>query len=329
MARIPFQKPKTIHWEILSDRYGRLLAEPFEKGYGQTVGHSLRRTLLSIIPGAAVTWVKIKDVPNPDTAIPGVAEGTVDVLLNLKKLAVNVPSGEPMETRLEAQGPKEVTGADVSEATGLEVLNPEIHIATLEAGGSLSIDLGVGVSRGYLAADKHPASSIPAGAIPMDAAFSPIQRVSYTVENARLGKTIDYEKLIIEIWTNGAVSPDEALVRAATHMRDHFSPLVPEGSDDKDEEVEVASEAFLQESLAKPIEDLPLPARAVNALKNADISVVADLVQKTDEDLENVKNLGLKSIEEIKVALAALGLSLGMRIDPNLLGALDRGGAIQ
>ena len=251
-------------------------------------------------------------------------EGTVDVLLNLKKLAVNVPSGEPMETRLEAQGPREVTGADVSEATGLEVLNPEIHIATLEAGHSLSIDIGVGVSRGYVAADKHPAGAVPARAIPMDAAYSPIQRVSYTVENARLGKTIDYEKLIIEIWTNGAVSPDEALVRAATHMRDHFSPLVPEGSDEKDEEVEVAGEAYLQESLAKPIEDLPLPARAVNALKNAEISVVADLVQKTDEDLENVKNLGSKSIEEIKVALAALGLSLGMRIDPNLLGALDR-----
>ena len=327
MARIPFQKPKTIHWEILSDRYGRLMAEPFEKGYGQTVGHSLRRTLLSIIPGAAVTWVRIKDVADSGHPIPGVQEGTVDVLLNLKKLAVNVPSGEPMETRLEAQGPREVTGADVSEATGLEVLNPEIHIATLEAGHSLSIDIGVGVSRGYVAADKHPAGAVPARAIAMDAAYSPIQRVSYTVENARLGKTIDYEKLIIEIWTNGAVSPDEALVRAATHMRDHFSPLVPEGSDEKDEEVEVAGEAYLQESLAKPIEDLPLPARAVNALKNAEISVVADLVQKTDEDLENVKNLGSKSIEEIKVALAALGLSLGMRIDPNLLGALDRGGA--
>ena len=327
MARIPFQKPKTIHWEILSDRYGRLMAEPFEKGYGQTVGNSLRRTLLSIIPGSAITWVRINGVPNADTPIPGVEEATVDVLLNLKKLAVNVPSGEPMETRLEAQGPKDVTGADVSEATGIEVLNPEIHLATLAAGQSLSIDLGVGVSRGYLAADKHPASSTPSGAIPMDAAFSPIQRVSYTVESARLGKTIDYEKLIIEIWTNGAVAPDEALVRAATHMRDHFSPLVPEGSEDKDEEIEVAGEAYLQESLAKPIEELNLPARAINALKNAEISVVADLVQKTDEDLENVKNLGSKSIEEIKVVLATIGLSLGMRIDPSLLGALDRGGA--
>src|SRR5262245_43389433 len=220
MARIPFQKPKTIHWEILSDRYGRLVAEPFEKGYAQTIGHSLRRTLLSIIPGAAVTWVRIQGVADATTPIPGTSEDTVDVLLNLKKLAVNVPSGEPMETRLEAEGPKDVTGADVSEATGVEVLNPELHIATLDAGASLSVLLGIGVGRGYIAADNHPSDTIPAEAIPIDAAFSPIQRVSYTVENARLGKTIDYEKLILEIWTNGAVSPDEALARAAAHLRD-------------------------------------------------------------------------------------------------------------
>jgi len=303
------------------------VAEPFEKGYAQTVGHSLRRTLLSIIPGSAVTWVRIAGVKDAVARIPGVQEDTMDVLLNLKKLAVNVPSSEPMETRLDATGPKEVTGADVSEATGVEVLNPELHIATLESGASLSVELGIGVSRGYTAAGNHPAGAIPPDAIPMDAAFSPIQRVSYTVENARLGKIIDYEKLILEVWTNGAVSPDEALVRAATHMRDHFSPLVPERSAEDEEEVGVAGEGFLQESLAKPLEELPLPARAINALKNAEIAVVADLVQKTDQDLESVKNLGSKSIEEIKTALAALGLSLGMRIDPDLLGALGRGGA--
>src|SRR5438034_1298544 len=224
MARIPFQKPKTIEWQILSDRYGRLVAEPFEKGYALTVGNSLRRTLLSIIPGAAVTWARVKGVKEVETPLPGVAESTQDVLLNLKKLAVNVPSGEPMETRLEAQGPKAVTGADVSEATGVEVLNPELHIATLEAGATLAIDLGIGVGRGYVS------------------------------------------------------------------------------------------------------DDLPLPARAINALKNSEILLVADLVQKTDADLEQVKNLGDKSIEEIKTALAALGLSLGMRIDPNLLGTLGRGG---
>jgi DNA-directed RNA polymerase subunit alpha len=326
MPRIPFQKPKSIHWEILSDRYGRLVAEPFEKGYAQTVGHSLRRTLLSIIPGAAVMWVKIAGLVDSAARIPAVDEDTVDVLLNLKKLAINVPSGEPMQTQLEATGPKDVTGADVSEATGVEVLNPEIHLATLGAGGTLAIDLGIGVGRGYLAADKHRRDAIPAGAIAMDAAFSPIQRVSYTVENARLGKVTDYEKLTLEIWTNGAVSPDEALVRAATHMRDHFTPLVPEGSDEHDDEAEAGTEVYLQESLAKTIEELAIPPRAINALKNAEISVVADLVQKTDADLENVKNLGAKSVEEIKVALAEMGLSLGMRIDPNLLGALDRGG---
>src|SRR5262245_15179964 len=181
MARIPFQKPKAIHWEILSDRYGRMVAEPFEKGYAQTVGHSLRRTLLSIVSGAAVVWVRVKGVNDVTDRIPGVQEDTVDVLLNLRKLALNVPSGEPMETRLEAQGPRDVTGADVSEASGVEVLNPEIHIATMEGAGSLEIDLGIGIGRGYLAADKH--AEIPAGAIPVDAAFSPIQRVSYTVEN--------------------------------------------------------------------------------------------------------------------------------------------------
>ena len=210
MARIPFQKPKTIEWQILSDRYGRLLAEPFEKGYALTVGNSLRRTLLSIIPGAAVTWARIKGVKDVETPLPGVTESTQDVLLNLKKLAVNVPSGESMETRLEATGPKAVTGADVSEATGVEVLNPELHIATLEAGASLVIDLGIGVGRGYIAADRHPEGSVPAGAIALDAAFSPIQRVSYNVENARLGKITDYDRLVVEVWTNGSITPRDA-----------------------------------------------------------------------------------------------------------------------
>jgi DNA-directed RNA polymerase subunit alpha len=326
MARIPFQKPKSIQWEIRSDRYGRLVAEPFEKGYALTVGHSLRRTLLSIVPGSAVTWVRIAGVKDAGAKIPAVQEDITDVLLNVKKLAVNVPSGEPTETRLEAKGPKEVTGADVSEAGGVEVLNPEIHIATLGA-GALSIELGIGVGRGYVAADRHPAGTVPAGAIPLDSAFSPIQRVSYSVESARLGKVTDYEKLILEIWTNGAVSPEEALSRAARHLQAHFTHLAPEGREEEEDEVETTGEGFLQESLAKPLEDLPLPARAINALKNHEIMVVADLVQKTDEDLESVKNLGEKSIDEIKTALAALGLSLGMRIDPNLLGALGRGGS--
>ena len=323
MPRIPFQKPKKVEWEILSERYGRLVAEPFEKGYALTVGNSLRRTLLSIVGGAAVSWVKIDGIRSADTKIPGVTEGTVDVLLNLKKLAIQIPAGEPRTIQVEVKGPREVTGADVPE-TDVEILNPELHLFTIEDGSTVRMELGVGVGRGYESADRK-LNPVPAGALPLDAAYSPITRVTYNVEMSRLGKITDYEKLVVEIWTNGSVGPDDALTRASTYLKDHFSPLTTPGPDD---ELEAATgEDYLREALGKALEELPLPARAVNALKNADLKVVADLAQKTEADLEQVKNLGEKSIDEIKVALASLGLSLGMRIDPNVLGALGRGTA--
>ena len=319
MPRIPFQKPKKVEWEIASERYGRLVAEPFEKGYALTVGNSLRRTLLSIVPGSAVSWVKIDGVSDAESAIPGVKESTSDVLLNLKKLSIQIPSGEPRTVRVEVSGPKTVTGADVPEQD-LEVINPEVHLFTLEQ-GRVSMELGIGVGRGYEAADRK--SGLPAGAIGLDSAYSPITRVSYNVEMSRLGKITDYEKLVMEIWTNGSVSPEEALERSATFLRDHFSPL---RSAPPDDEAEAAAEgAYLRDALGKSLEELDLPARAVNALKAADITLVADLAQKTEHDLVDVKNLGEKTIDEIKAALAALGLSLGMRIDPNVLGALGRG----
>jgi DNA-directed RNA polymerase subunit alpha len=319
MPRIPFQRPKKVEWEIASERYGRLVAEPFEKGYALTVGNSLRRTLLSIVPGAAVAWVKIDGVRAADTPIPGVKESTSDVLLNLKKLAIQVPSGEPRTVRIDVTGPKDVTGADVPE-TDLEVINPEVNLFTVES-GRVSLELGIGVGRGYEAADRK--TDLPAGAIGLDSAFSPITRVSYHVEMSRLGKITDYEKLVVEIWTNGAVSPEEALERSAAFLREHFSPLRAAPPDD--DESEDADGAYLRDALGKPLEELALPARAVNALKAADITLVADLAQKTEGDLVDVKNLGEKTIDEIKAALAGLGLSLGMRIDPNLLGALGRG----
>jgi len=323
MPRIPFQKPKKIEWEILSDRYGRLVAEPFEKGYALTVGNSLRRTLLSIVPGAAVAWVKIDGVRSAETRIPGVTESTVDVLLNLKKLSVQVPSQEPRVVRLEVTGPKTVKGDDVPEHD-VEIMNPEVTLFTVEAGAKVSMELGVGVGRGYEAADGKR-SQVPAGALALDAAFSPITRVTYNVEMSRLGKITDYEKLIVEIWTDGSVSPDDALARSTMFLRDHFAPLTV-GSPEEDEEAEVASgEAYLREALSKTLEELALPARAINALKGSEMHVVADLVQKTETDLVDVKNLGEKSIDEIKTALATLGLSLGMRIDPNVLGAIGRG----
>jgi DNA-directed RNA polymerase subunit alpha len=322
MPRIPFQKPKKVEWEILSDRYGRLVAEPFEKGYALTVGNSLRRTLLSIVPGAAVAWVKIDGVKPTDTKIPGVSESLTDVLLNLKKLAIQVPSDEPRVLRLEATGPKDVKGEDVPE-TGAEILNPETHLFTLEAGARIALELGVGVGRRYQAADQ-PGGAVPAGATAVDAAYSPITRVAYNVEMSRLGKITDYEKLVLEVWTNGAISPDDALTRASTYLRDHFSPLAAGGPGDDEEAEAGAGEAYLRDALGKTLEELALPARAINALKGAELHLVADLVQKTETDLGDVKNLGEKSIDEIKTALAALGLSLGMRIDPNVLGALGR-----
>ncbi|HXH81593.1 MAG TPA: DNA-directed RNA polymerase subunit alpha [Candidatus Tectomicrobia bacterium] len=323
MPRMPFQKPKKVEWEILSDRYGRLVAEPFEKGYALTVGNSLRRTLLTIIPGAAVDWIRIGGAKPGDTTAPGVDEPLVDVLLNFKKLSVQVPSDEPRVLRFDVEGPRAVRGEDVPE-TGVEILNPELHLFTVQAGARVSVEVGVGVGRRYENAARKP-GQVPAGALAVDSAYSPITRVAYTTEMSRLGKITDYEKLVIEIWTNGAVGPDDALTRAAAFLRDHFAPLSA-GGPVEDEEAEVAAgEAYLREALAKPLEELALPARAVNALKGSDMHLVADLAQKTEADLAEVKNLGEKSIDEIKAALAALGLSLGMRIDPNLLGALGRG----
>jgi len=262
-------------------------------------------------------------VRSAEAGIPGVKESTTDVLLNFKKLIIQVPSGEPKVLRMEVSGPKTVTGADVPE-TDVEVVNPEIHLFTIESATRVTLELGVGMGRGYEATD-HASAAVPAGALGLDAAYSPITRVAYNVEMSRLGKITDYEKLVLEVWTNGAISPDDALTRASTYLRDHYAPLAPAGADEDEEAEAGAGEAFLRDALGKTLEELALPARAVNALKGAELHLVADLVQKTEADLGEVKNLGDKSIDEIKTALAALGLSLGMRIDPNVLGALGRG----
>jgi DNA-directed RNA polymerase subunit alpha len=314
MPRIPFQKPKKVEWEVLGERYGRLVAEPFEKGYALTVGNSLRRTLLAVIPGAAVSWVKIDGVRNIEAKIPGVAESTIDLLLNLKKLAIQVPSGEPRVLRLDAQGPKAVTGADLPEVD-VEILNPELPLFTIEEATTVSMELGVGVGRGYEAADRK-AVPAPAGAIALDAAYSPISRVSYNVEMSRLGKITDYEKLVVEVWTNGSVSPADAVAFAAKILKEQLSIWVNfEESEETSYQAVVGDDEPLNENLFRSVEELELSVRSANCLQNANITLIGELVQRTEQDMLKTKNFGRKSLKEIKEILQNMGLSLGMKID--------------
>jgi DNA-directed RNA polymerase subunit alpha len=237
MPRLMFQRPRRIEWEELTPRFGRMAAEPFEKGYALTVGHSLRRVLLSVIPGAAIVWAKIQGADAGRDTIPGVEEPLAEVLLNVKKIIVGAAGDQPVTARLEVRGPRAVTAGELSGA-GVEVLNPDAPICTLRADGRLSMEVGIRVGQGYVSADRH-GEAAPAGAIPLDAAFSPVQRVNYTVEMSRLGKITDYEKLLVEVWTNGTVAPDQSLLRASKLLRDHFDLFTPAGAEEEDEDTPV------------------------------------------------------------------------------------------
>jgi DNA-directed RNA polymerase subunit alpha len=235
MPRLMFQRPRRIEWEELTPTFGRMAAEPFEKGYALTVGNSLRRVLLSAIPGAAVTWVRISGASGEQGRVPGVQEDLLNLTLNLKKLVVRLPGGAESGTAsLDVRGPRVVTGADLQGA-GLEVLSPDLHIATVDAGGRLALELGVRAGRGYASAERQ-GDGAPAGALGLDAAFSPIRRVNYLVEMSRLGNITDYEKLVIEITTDGSVSPDQALLQASKLLRDHFDLFTPAGAEEEDDE---------------------------------------------------------------------------------------------
>lgn len=234
MPKATFQRPRKIEWEILTPRYGRLVAEPFEKGYALTVGNSLRRTLLAAIPGAAVAWVRIEG---------GVKAGTEELLLNLKKVAVRLHQDKPVTVRLETRGPKALDAGALAGDPDVEILNPEAPLLQLEKGEKLALEVGIRPGRGYVSAEQH--EGIPAGAQPLDAAFSPVQRVNYTVEMSRLGKIIDYEKLTVEVWTNSGITPDEALNRASKLLREHIDLFVPEGAEEEDDVAEASEEARL------------------------------------------------------------------------------------
>lgn len=314
-----FQRPRfaEVTPGSLTDSYGEFVAYPFERGFATTVGHSLRRVLLSSIQGAAVTNVRIKGVMHEFTTLPGVWEDITHVLLNLKEVPFKLHSSEPQTVTISAKGEGTVTSAAIRCNQNVEVVDPNIHIATLGEEGELEIEMVVRLGRGFVTADHNHDESLGLGFIPMDANHSPIIRVNYIVEPARVGQSTDYEKLTLQVWTNGAVNPKEAVSDAALILRDHF--LVFARQDEDFTEMEMGSATLGAEAantwLGKSVEELELSVRANNCLRNANITTIGELVQRTEAELMKTKNFGKKSLQEIKDELARIGLSLGMRLE--------------
>ncbi len=309
---IGMEKPKIECVELAEDNsYGKFVVEPLERGYGITLGNSLRRILLSSLPGAAVTSVKIDGVLHEFSTIPGVVEDVTDIILNLKQLSLKVHSDEPKTLRIEAEGEGEVKAGDIHTDADVEILNPDLHIATLDKGGRLVAEITVGKGRGYVPADQNKTPDMPIGVIPVDSIFSPIRRVNYTVEHTRVGNRTNYDKLTLEVWTNGTVRPDEACSWGAKILKEHLE-LFLALTDDADE-IQVMEEKEDDDKnklMEMTIEELDLSVRSYNCLKRAGINTAAELCAKSDEEMIKVRNLGKKSLEEVKSKLAAIGLSL-------------------
>ncbi|HEU4520783.1 MAG TPA: DNA-directed RNA polymerase subunit alpha [Thermoanaerobaculia bacterium] len=311
-----FQKPKKLDYdpETLTPNYGRFIAQPFERGFGTTIGNALRRVLLSSIEGAAVTAVRVEGVLHEFSSLTGVVEDMTDVVLNLKQVPFKLHGEGPKTLYLEKSGPGVVTAADFEDDPDIEVLDPTAHIATLSKEGTLKLEARLKRGRGYQVADRNADSDLPLGYIPIDSIHSPVRRVNYHVEGARVGQMTDYDRLILEVWTNGAVSPQEAVSLAADLLGDHLR--IFSSFETKGEQVEETAapevDPRMAEMLAKPIEELDLSVRSANCLKNANIRTLGDLVQRTEREMLSTKNFGRKSLDEIKDVLASLGLSFGM-----------------
>ena len=301
-------KPK-VEYAELSDTYAKLVVEPLERGFGVTVGNALRRVLLSSISGAAVTSVKIEGVLHEFSTIPGVVEDVTQIVLNLKELTLRLHTDKPKLLRLEAKGKREVTAADIQPDPEVEILNPDLLIATLDRKDArLAMEIVVERGKGYVPAEKHRRSEHVIGEIPVDSIFSPVQKVNYTVEDTHVGAGAELERLVLEVWTNGAVRPDEAIGEASRLLIDHFRLVggIPEGEGVAPGPTDPEMARLLQ----TPIEELELSVRPYNCLKRAGIHTIGDLVQRTEEEIANVKNFGRKSLEEVTEKLRALGLSL-------------------
>jgi DNA-directed RNA polymerase subunit alpha len=316
-----FQKPKRLEVdrESATEHYGRFSAQPFERGFATTVGNSLRRVLLSSIEGAAISAVRVEGVLHEFSPIPGAMEDTTDLILNLKKIPLKMHVEHPKTLFLKTSEDGEIRAKHITPDPDVEILDPEAYIATLGKGSTLSLEMRVKPGRGYVSADKNFDEDLSIGWIPVDSVHSPVKKVNYFVENARVGQATDYEKLTLEVWSNGAVSPRDAVGLAAKLMKDHLTIFINIEDEEEEEQtpVEISEhdrEAW-SEKLTKSVDEMELSVRSYNCLKNANIRTIGELVQKTEGEMLKTKNFGRKSLNEIKEILTTMGLSLGMKLD--------------
>jgi DNA-directed RNA polymerase subunit alpha len=313
-----FQRPKRVEvdTDTLTQTYGRFTAQPFERGFATTIGNALRRCLLSSIEGAAITAVNIEGVLHEFSSIPGVVEDVTDIILNLKQVPITLHTEEAKVLSIDVEGPGDVLAGQMTEDPQIEIVDANVHIATLNEEGRLKLQAQIKRGRGYVSADRNFDESMGIGWIPVDSAHSPVRRVNYRVEAARLGQTTDYERLILEVWTNGTVRPEEAVSLAAMLLKDHLGIFIQTEESLRHDGGEMGREelAGLDALLAKNIDELDLSVRSANSLKNANIHTLRDLVRRTEKDMLETKNFGKKSLEEVQEVLDKLGLSLGMNV---------------
>jgi DNA-directed RNA polymerase subunit alpha len=313
-----FQKPKRLSVNTGENErnYGQFSAQPFERGFGTTIGNALRRVLLSSIEGAAVTAVKIEGILHEFSPIPGVVEDATDIILNLKQVPFRLNSEGPKTIYLESDASGVLTSANIKADGDVEILDKNVYLATISEGGKLHVEMRLKIGRGYVSADKNFDEDLSIGYIPIDSVHSPVKKVNYTVEPARLGQMTDYDKLTLDVWTNGCISPQDAIGYAAKLVKDHMAIFInfeeqPEAREEKAERgTDVANE-----NLSKSVEELELSVRSYNCLKNANIKTIGELVQKSESEMLKTKNFGRKSLNEIKEILSGMGLSLGMTLD--------------
>ena len=311
-------RPKRLEAEkeTLTPLYGKFAAEPFERGFGITIGNSLRRILLSSLQGAAITSVKIDGVLHEFSTVPGVKEDATEILLNLKEVRLKLHTEGPKVIRVKADGPKVVKAGDIITGEAVEILNPDHHLATLSREAKLSMEMVVKTGKGYVPAERNKEENQPIGTIPLDAIFSPIKKVNYTVTNARVGQITDYDKLTLEVWTDGSINPEEAVAQAAKILKEQLSIFITfEEEEDLESLREQDDKESLNENLFRSVDELELSVRSANCLKHANIKLIGDLVQKTEAEILATKNFGRKSLNEIKELLTGMGLSLGMKLD--------------